>query len=300
MIHPGRISLRLPECLIRRVSRGIKALSINSLRSALTPRLAGLMILRCRRREFPKLVTLWPCAPSYTLCPVGTNSRAGHVDLKKLLRHPQKGDLLLPAPTPLYAYGLDPADACVRGYRLAAKLVVDRIRQRSSEQSILFYPAVFLCRHSVELMLKRLILAFNQPSVRRLTQADELTDTELAALNKGQKAHSLQWLWEKVRPAAQALGEDVISPESVEGINFYIQQLNEIDSRSVNFRYTTEIEETRAKLTEAQKPGAEVDLVEFAEAIERLANYLDGLDSYIAGIIEYEQEMWAEAQDSSY
>jgi hypothetical protein len=35
------------------------------------------------------------------------------MDFEKLLRHPQKGDLLLPAPTPPYAYGLDPADANV-------------------------------------------------------------------------------------------------------------------------------------------------------------------------------------------
>ncbi len=220
--------------------------------------------------------------------------------LEKLLRHPQKGDLLLPAPTPLHAYGLDPADACVRGYHLAAKLVVDHIRQRSSEQSFLFYPAVFLYRHSIELRLKRLIIAFDEPGIRRLTQAEQLNDADMAALKKGQKAHSLQWLWEKVRPAAQALGEDVMSSERGEGINFYIQQLNEIDPSSVSFRYTTEIEKTKAKLTEAQKSGVEVDLVEFAEAMERLANYLDGLDAYITAIIECDQEMLAEAGTSSF
>jgi len=197
----------------------------------------------------------------------------------------------LPAPTPLYAYGLEPADACIRGYRLAAHLVVDRIRQRSSEQSILFYPLVFLYRHCIELMLKRLIVALDEPSVRRYTQAEQLSVTDQADLGKGKKAHSLQWLWEKVRPAAQALGEDVISSERIEGINFYIQRLNEVDPSSVSFRYTTTIEETKARLAEAQKPGADVDLVEFAGAMERLANHLDGFDMYVAEIIGHDLEM---------
>jgi len=217
------------------------------------------------------------------------------LNLEQLLRHPQKGDLLLPAPTPLYAYGLDPADACIYGYRLAANLVADRIRQRSSEQSILFYPLVFLYRHSIELMLKRLIVALNEPSVRRYTRAEQLSVTDQTDLRNGKKAHSLQWLWEKARPAAQALGKDVISPERIEGINFYIQRLNEVDPGSVSFRYTSTIEETKAKLTLAQKPGAEVDLSGFAGAMERLANYLDGLDVYVAEIIGHDLEMLAEA-----
>ena len=168
------------------------------------------------------------------------------LDLEKLLRRPKKGDLLLPAPTPLYTYGLAPADACVRGYRLAAKLVVDHLRKRSSEQSVLFYPAVFLYRHCIELMLKRLILAFDEPSVRRYTGAEQLNDTDLGDLMGGKKAHSLSYLWERVRQATQALEKNVISSEDIAGISYYVQQLNEIDPFSVNFRYTTTIEKTRS------------------------------------------------------
>jgi hypothetical protein len=221
------------------------------------------------------------------------------IDLEKLMRQSQKGDLLLPAPTPLYAYGLDPADACVHGYRLAARLVVDRIRDRSSEQSFLFYPAVFLYRHTIELMLKRLILAFDNPSVRRVTGEEQRANEYWAALTRGQKAHSLKWLWEQVRPAARALGDAVVSLDRIEGINFYIQQINEIDPGSVNFQYTTDIENTRVKLTGAQKPGVDADITDFGEAMERLASYLDGIDSFVAAIIECDQEVRAEAYDPS-
>jgi hypothetical protein len=39
-----------------------------------------------------------------------------------------------------------------------------------------------------------------------------------------------------------------------------------------------------------QKNGVEVSIREFGQAMERLAGYLDGLDSYIAGIIELYHE----------
>jgi hypothetical protein len=138
----------------------------------------------------------------------------GPLDFEKLLRQPRKGDPLLPAPTPLYAYGLDPANACIHGYRIAAGLLVDRIRQRSSEQSFLFYPLVFLYRHCIELMLKRLILAFDEPSVRNVTQLSPLSDDQLASLGKGGKAHSLQWLWDMVRPAGGCAWRGGCTPEA--------------------------------------------------------------------------------------
>jgi hypothetical protein len=224
----------------------------------------------------------------------------GTFDLNKLLRQPCKDDPLLPAPMPLYAYGLDPLNGCIHGYRIAAGLLVDRVRQWPSEQCFLFYPLVFLYRHCIELMLKRLILAFDQAPVRDVTNAQPLIAAELENLKRGKKAHSLQWLWELVRPGALALGNAIVSHEQIEGVKFYIQQLNEIDPSSVSFRYTTSIEQTKAKLTDAQKPGIQTDLVEFGEAMERLAGFLDGLDTYVSEIARYPQEMLEEFHDSFY
>jgi hypothetical protein len=136
--------------------------------------------------------------------------------------------------------------------------------------------------------------------VREITQALPLTAGELEDLRKGKKAHSLMWLWELVRPRALALGKSLVAPELVEGVNFYIQQLNEIDPASVSFRYTTSIEETKAKLTAAQKPGVEVDLVEFGEAMDRLAAFLDGLDTYVSEIAGFQDEIAEEFYDSFY
>jgi hypothetical protein len=220
------------------------------------------------------------------------------LDVEKLLRRPKKGDPLVPAPTPLFTYGLDPADACARGYRLAAELVVDHIRQRSSEQSFLFYPAVFLYRHYVELMLKKLILASDEPGVRTVTQITQLSESVREDLAKGKKAHRLTWLWEQFRPAALALGD--VSAQDIDGINFYIQQLSSMDPDSTSFRYTTGIDKTRANLTAAQKPGTEVDIIKFADTMESLINYFEGMDNYISMIIEYDNEIASEMQGEMY
>jgi hypothetical protein len=219
-------------------------------------------------------------------------------DLEKLFRKPRKGDPLLPSPAPLNRYRGDPADACAFGYRRAAQVLVEYTYPRGDEV-FLFYPIMFLYRHHVELMLKNLIFAFDEPCVRRVTGAEELSADNRNKLSKGKTAHSLQRLWDQLRPAIQALGNGVVPPENIEGVNFYISQLNEIDPGSVNFRYTAAIEETKAKLTKAQKRG-EADIQTFAEAMERLANHLDGVDSYLGAIIEAHNDMLSEAYESFY
>jgi hypothetical protein len=77
---PNRASLRLPT-FYKGGGHGVKALSMNSLRSALTPRLASPTIPISRRRAARKLDFLPAAAPDYTLYRIGINSRAGQVHL---------------------------------------------------------------------------------------------------------------------------------------------------------------------------------------------------------------------------
>jgi hypothetical protein len=177
---------------------------------------------------------------------------------------------------------------------MAAQLAVEYTRQGGRE-TFLFYPIVFLYRHHVELMLKKLILAFDDAGVRRITQAEQLSKPALKSLEQGKKAHSLQWLWDWLRPLVQALGNNVVSTEEVVGINSYIRQLNGVDPDSVKFRYTAGIQEAKAKLGKVQKLGAEVDIRAFAEAMERLANFLDGLDSYVDSLIDCHHEVMTDS-----
>jgi hypothetical protein len=206
-------------------------------------------------------------------------------DIEKLLRYPQKGDPLVPSPLPLDRYHGDPAYACALGYRLAAQILVEHTRRRNGE-AYLFYPIIFLYRHHVELMLKNLILALDAPCVRKLTQAEELSESNRESLAGGKQAHSLQLLWDLLRPVVKKLRKGIVPSERISGINFYIRQLNELDPDSAQFRYTKGIENTKNKLRTAQKQGTPVDLRTFADAMERLANFLDGLDGYVAALSE--------------
>jgi hypothetical protein len=84
----------------------------------------------------------------------------------------------------------------------------------------------------------------------------------------------------------------------MEGVNHYIQQLNEIDPSSTNFRYATKIRETKAVLERKQRSQAEpTDLRAFARAMECLSGYLGGVDSYISEMSRFYYEASAEAFD---
>lgn len=213
--------------------------------------------------------------------------------MEELLRVPKKGDALLPDPSVLERFQGPPADAFAVGYRMAAQLLAKSIRG-GGDEVFLFYPVVFLCRHHVELMLKNLIVAFDDPGVLQVTQQPELAEAQRAALLHG---HSLQKLWDHLRPAMQALG-DAVPLETIEGINHYIQQLNEIDPGSTNFRYAAKIHETKAMLESKQRSrAAPTDLPAFARAMECLSGYLVGLDTYVCEMSRSYYEMSAEVFD---
>jgi hypothetical protein len=211
--------------------------------------------------------------------------------MEELLRSPEKGDRILPDPTVLERYQGPNEDAVAAGYRIAARTIIMSLRS-AGDEVFLFYPVVFLYRHYVELLLKNLVAAFDEPGIRQMTQADELSEKERDRLLT---AHSLQLLWDHLRPSVVALG-NAVRAETVEGVNSYIRQLNEIDPDSTKFRYATELHATKARLKARHENEAETrDLRSFATAMERLSGYLLGLDAWVAEMNGYYYEMHAEA-----
>src|ERR1039458_2509073 len=65
----------------------------------------------------------------------------------------------------------DPEYVCAHGYRLAARLAVEHIRHDGVDSPFLVYPIVFLYRHHIELMLKRLIRRADETGVRYYLQS---------------------------------------------------------------------------------------------------------------------------------
>lgn len=204
---------------------------------------------------------------------------------------PRKGDLLFRDDLPdchnnacLNVTWGDDQVGYTEGYRRGARLLVEHVMENARDQDYLVYPVIFLYRHHIELALKNIIM--RAPFLIERS----LTDTENKHLGK----HRLDLLWQDLRPMfaaiCKAAGWAALDPADIEGIEDYIAQLSALDPDSYSFRYT------RSKKGERSLPPdvKRINLRHFAETIERLADYLDGLDAATVHLEEVKAEMEAE------
>jgi hypothetical protein len=175
--------------------------------------------------------------------------------------------------------------AYTEGYRRGAELLVQHVVDHHSDQDYLVYPIIFLYRHHLELALKRII----SRSPRLLSR--ELTQEEKAHLQK----HRLDLLWQDLKPMFAGICEAVEwdKPEvaDVEGADAYIQQLTELDRNSLSFRYWQSKAGERSLPEDLQR----INLRHFAEMMNRLVRYIDGIDSATSLV-----EDWQDDMESSY
>jgi len=170
------------------------------------------------------------------------------------------------------------------GYRRGARLLVEHVMEHQRNQDYLVYPIIFLYRHHIELALKNII-------VRTPYLIDRpLTDAEKQHLGK----HRLDLLWQDLKPMLSAVGEAAgwgeLDAADVEGSDDYIRQLSELDPDSFSFRYTRSKKGTPSLPAELKR----INLRHFAEMLERLADFLDGLDTGLRVLEEGKSEMEAE------
>jgi len=175
------------------------------------------------------------------------------------------------------------------GYRRGARLLVEHIVGSQRDQDYLVYPIIFLYRHHIELALKNIILRTPYLIAR------PLTDVEKQHLER----HRLDLLWQDLKPLLSAVGEAAgwdflkLDNPDVEGVDSYIHQLTALDPNSYSFRYTRS-----KKGTPSLPPDLKyIDLGHFAEMLERLADYLDGLDTGLSVLEEGKAEMEAAHRD---
>ncbi len=88
----------------------------------------------------------------------------------------------------------------------------------------------------------------------------------------------------------KAAGWGKLEAADEEGIDSYIRQLTELDPDSYSFRYTRSKKGTPSLPAELQR----INLRHFSEMIERLADYLDGLNTAVGVLEEGKAEMEAE------
>jgi hypothetical protein len=85
----------------------------------------------------------------------------------------------------------------------------------------------------------------------------------------------------------EAVGWEALPVEDVEGIDDYIRQLCEVDPRSYSLRYAN------SKNGEPSLPEklTHINLRHFGELMERLANYLYGLEAATSHLEDSKHEM---------
>ena len=170
------------------------------------------------------------------------------------------------------------------GYRRGARLLVEHVLATQNDQDFLVYPIIFLYRHHIELTLKSIIR--HTPYILDRS----LTETEEQHLDR----HRLDLLWQDLKPlfaaVCKAAGWKRLSTANEQGVDSHIRQLTALDPDSFSFRYM------RSKKGELSLPAEmkRINLRHFAETVERLADYLQALDTAVSVLEERKMEMEAE------
>jgi hypothetical protein len=170
------------------------------------------------------------------------------------------------------------------GYRRGARLLVEYVTEQQRDQDYLVYPIIFLYRHHIELALKNLIRQAPYVIDRPLSM------TETQHLDR----HRLDLLWQDFKPmfadVCKAAGWGKLNAADEEGIDNYIRQFTALDQESFSFRYPR----SKKGLPSLPSELRRINLRHFAELVERLADYLDALDTAVSVLVEQKAEMEAD------
>ena len=177
--------------------------------------------------------------------------------------------------------------AYTEGYRLAGRIIADYVIQSRWEADFLIYPVIFLYRHNVELQLKGLI-----------EKGTALVEQELSAADRALlgKSHSLDELWKRFKPVLQKAGQGIvaITPEEIEGLDWYVSELHNFDPKSFSGRYALK-RDGSPYIDSGQYPA--INIGALAESMERLTSTLFGLARIVEEALDLKHEMEADVRD---
>lgn len=184
-----------------------------------------------------------------------------------------------------------PLNACIQhwgevdyaykaGFRRAALQLAERMCEQPVHQDSIVYPIVYLYRHHVELMLK---------DIFRL--AVDLLELPISAGQERRLGrHDLAQLWSMVRPmlvpVCELAGSDHLPVADLEGIDAYMRQLNAHDPNGESFRYAR----SRDAIRTLGSNLVHINIRSFAVHMEKLADYLAGLESWLGMLIDGRNE----------
>lgn len=112
----------------------------------------------------------------------------------------------------------------------------------------------------------------------------------MKVFNSKRKSHLIKKdLWKNVKPViekyANDSGEDLTTIDIVEGL---LEEINELDKNGDNFRYPTSYS------LEYRFDNKELDISNVYTYLKAIINFLDGCDSMLDAIADYQSEIKAE------
>lgn len=151
-----------------------------------------------------------------------------------------------------------------------------KIQQISNKVKL--YPLIFMFRNTIELCLKRLFYSRVNDGV------------PLKVFNSKRKSHFIKKdLWKNVKPVivkyANDSGEDLVMIDIVEKL---LDEIDSIDKNGDNFRYPTSYS------LEYRFDNKKLDLSNVYTYLKAIINFLEGCNSMLDVIADYESEMKAE------
>jgi hypothetical protein len=208
---------------------------------------------------------------------------------------PRRDDVLFRSDRTLW-----PANACMtrgeefayrEGYRRGANRLVEYVCAEARDQDFLVYPIVYLYRHHVELILKRLILLTANLANEELTEK----------CSKDLEHHRIDELWNDLKflLTKTKIQQDcglTLDSEDVSGVDSYIKQLSKLDPDSQRFRYA-HLKNGASSLPDGLE---HINIAVFGSHMESLCTYLDGIDTCLDHMLEMRDEMEAEYRSAMY
>ncbi len=169
--------------------------------------------------------------------------------------------------------GLDAWYAYTSGYRRAAELITDALRERPHDQDILIFPVLFLWRHHLELRLKAIARS-----------ASWLLGQDW----KATKEHDLGQLFAAAMPLVErcfAEFAETLPREQLAQARNALVALRSVDAQAMAFRYPEDLKGDK-HVTEPYHIN--FDVVD--QYMKSIADVLDDIDSALSVFSDWKQE----------
>lgn len=168
------------------------------------------------------------------------------------------------------------------GFKEAAQALVEAVQRNDGYADTLVFPIVFCYRHYLELTLKTIV---------RYAQACGHVSAPAAAVTDALNGHFLHTLWALVLEALQHCPV-IPTDQRIVRASLRIDEWNQHDPASFAYRYSRSKKGTKRVLPAG---GPQLDLVQFREGMDDLADTLNGLTAMYDQYLEWLAEQQAEA-----